>query len=115
MWDVDAGDLVAGDALDSDDGGAPQADVQQILQAAARRWRVDESTFLRIAWCESRWNPAARGPGGAAGLFQFAPMTWEWVAAGAGYPGASPYDAVANAEGAAWLMSTQGTRHWGCR
>ena len=90
-------------------------DVQAILRAAARSQQVDEQRFLRIAWCESRWNPAARGPDGAAGLFQFAPITWAWVSAGAGHPGASPYDPVANAEAAAWLIATQGTRAWGCQ
>jgi len=90
-------------------------DVPAIIVEAARRWDVDERTLLRIAWCESRWDPLARGPAGLAGLFQFAPITWSWVSEAVGYAGASPFDLRANAEAAAWLYRTEGPKHWGCK
>jgi soluble lytic murein transglycosylase-like protein len=90
-------------------------DVRAWLTFAANQWGLDEQQFTRIAWCESRWDAGARGPGGAAGVFQFVPRTWAWVSASAGYSGASPYDLEANVESAAWLMSSQGVKHWGCR
>lgn len=92
-----------------------EVDVPTLIVAAARRWGVDERTLLRIAWCESRWDPSARGPAGLAGLFQFAPITWGWVSVAVGYAGASPFDVRANAEAAAWLYKTEGPRHWGCK
>jgi soluble lytic murein transglycosylase-like protein len=94
---------------------APELPVPALIADAARRWGVDETALLRIAWCESRWDPAARGPAGLAGLFQFAPLTWDWVSVQAGYAGASPYDARANAEAAAWLYRREGPKHWGCK
>jgi soluble lytic murein transglycosylase-like protein len=93
----------------------PPLDVPALIVDAARRWSVDESTLLRIAWCESRWDPGARGPAGLAGLFQFSPITWSWVSVEVGYAGASPYDVRANAEAAAWLYRHEGPRHWGCK
>ena len=92
-----------------------EVDVPALIVQAARRWGVDERTLLRIAWCESRWDPLARGPAGLAGLFQFAPITWSWVSVAVGHAGASPYDVRAHAEAAAWLYKTEGPKHWGCK
>ena len=90
-------------------------DVPSLIVDAARRWGVDERVLLRIAWCESRFDPGARGAAGLAGVFQFAPITWAWVAERAGHAGASPYDVHANVEAAAFLYKTEGAKHWGCK
>ncbi len=90
-------------------------DVFSLISEAANRWGVNEAVMLRIAWCESRFDPDAVGPGRTAGLFQFAPITWPWVAERAGFAGASPLNARANAEAAAWLLKHEGPRHWGCK
>ena len=92
-----------------------QPDVPSMIVEAARRWGLDENVLLRIAWCESRYDPQARGPAGLSGVFQFAPITWSWVAEKAGHAGASPFDALANIEAAAWLYKTEGPKHWGCK
>jgi soluble lytic murein transglycosylase-like protein len=90
-------------------------DVPALIVDSAQRWKVDEHHLLRIAWCESRFDPNAVGPSGVAGVFQFSARTWTWASEEAGYAGASPFDAVANVEAAAWLYATQGPRHWpGC-
>jgi soluble lytic murein transglycosylase-like protein len=69
---------------------------------------------LRVAWCESRWDPRARNRWtGAAGLYQFVPRTW--AATPQGQAGMSPYDAEANARAAAWLYARSGGRPWVCR
>ena len=94
---------------------AETLDVPALIVDAARRWGVDERVLLRIAWCESRFDPNARGAAGLAGVFQFAPITWPWVAEKAGHPGASPFDAHANVDAAAFLYKTEGARHWGCK
>ena len=90
-------------------------DVEGLIVEAARRWGVDERALLRIAWCESRFDPHARGAAGLSGVFQFAPITWVWVAEKAGHSGASPFDPYANVEAAAWLYKTEGPKHWGCK
>jgi soluble lytic murein transglycosylase-like protein len=107
---------VAGTLLELEAAAAIETiDVPSLIVDAARRWGVDERVLLRIAWCESRFDPGARGAAGLAGVFQFAPITWTWVAERAGYAGASPYDVYANVEAAAYLYKTEGPRHWGCK
>lgn len=65
--------------------------------------RVEEA--LGVMWCESRGNPDAIHPdSGATGLFQFLAGTWTFSSAGAGFGGASRYDAEANIAAAAWLV-----------
>jgi soluble lytic murein transglycosylase-like protein len=108
-------------AADSSSAEAPTAsaagtvvDVYGLIVEAARRWNLDERVLLRIAWCESRFDPNASGRGGTAGVFQFIPRTWAWVSEAAGFGGASPFDPLANVESAAWLFAHQGPRHWTC-
>lgn len=67
---------------------------------------------LQIAYCESTDNPGAvNASSDAEGLFQFLPSTW----AGTPYASASPFDPVANARAAAWLLQTYGPSQWECR
>ncbi len=66
--------------------------------------RVDQA--LHIISCESNGDPDAYNPySGASGLFQFIPSTWATTAGPAGFPGASPFDPVANTASAAWLAN----------
>ena len=66
--------------------------------------RVEEA--LRILQCESLGDPNAYNPySGASGLFQFIPSTWATTAPKAGFPGASPFEPVANTASAAWLAN----------
>jgi len=93
-------------------------DVPALIVAAAERYGVDPSRMLRVAWCESRFDPSAlnRWDGGSAGVFQFQRRTWLWASRSAGVGGASPFEAWANVEAAAWLFSTPGGyRHWTCQ
>ena len=114
---ITAPDLTPQSAPDVAPARVPVAplDVPALIVDAARRWGIDERVMLRIAWCESRYDPQARGAAGLAGVFQFAPITWSWVAERAGYPGASPFDPRANIEAAAFLYKTEGPKHWGCK
>jgi soluble lytic murein transglycosylase-like protein len=95
--------------------GADPVDISTSIVEAAHRWGVDERILLRIAWCESRWNPQAVGAGRYFGVFQFAPHTWKWVSEELGFPEASPLDPLANVEAAAWLYANHGPHHWGCK
>ena len=101
-------------------GAAPRQpapdEVLSLLHDAATLYQLDEATFVRIAWCESHFNPYAISPGGHKGVFQFADGTWYWTSQAAGYGGASPFDAEANIYSAAWLMSQPGGyANWACR
>ncbi len=91
--------------------------VDEIIDSAADEFGVSRRLMHEIAWCESSKRPGAVNPqrtnfGHAQGLFQHLEDLWPARAAAVGSPGASPFDPVANARAAAWLMSEQGTRPW---
>jgi hypothetical protein len=95
---------------------AAPADIESIIRAAAGRWGADPTQLLRVAWCESRYNPAAYNPSsGASGLFQFMPRTWSANSVRAGYGGVSVFDAVANANTAAYMFSVGQAGQWSCK
>lgn len=74
----------------------------------------DVEVALKVAWCESRYDPSATNPRtGAAGLFQHLTKYWESRSAAAGWAGANIYDAEANTAVAAWLVyEGGGWKHW---
>jgi hypothetical protein len=67
---------------------------------------------LRVAKCESGYNPRAyNGAGPYYGLFQFLMSTFRATP----YGGQDIYDPVANASAAAWKYGQGGAGAWGCR
>ncbi len=92
------------------------AEIERIIRDAAAKWGADPEQLLRVAWCESRFNPLAYNPSaGDSGLFQFIPGTWAANSPRAGYAGASPFDAVANANTAAMMFSRSQAWQWTCK
>ena len=76
------------------------------LGAGAQQWA------LRVAKCESGYNPNAVNRGsGASGLFQFMPATWASMPQG----GQSVFNPVANAQAAAVLYQRSGPNQWSCK
>ena len=90
------------------------ADIQRIiLDAFAPLGSAAQQWALRIAKCESGYNPnAVNRSSGASGLFQFLPSTWRGTPQGSA--GASVFDPVANAQAAAWLYQRSGPGQWVC-
>lgn len=77
----------------------------------------DVNKAIRVAWCESSFNPKAVNPTtGAAGLFQHLPSYWPERSAEAGFAGADIFDPEANVAVAAWLLyeSPGGWSNWTC-
>lgn len=94
----------------------PPDQIASIIRAAAAKYGVDPETLLRVAYCESRYDPLAYNSIlGASGLFQIIPGTWLSNSVAAGYAGASVWDPVANANVAAWMFSTGKSGQWACR
>ncbi len=78
----------------------------------------DVNRAVRIAWCESSFNPEAVNPvTGASGLFQHLPEFWAERSVAAGLPGADPLDPEANVAVAAWMLYELpgGWSHWECQ
>lgn len=95
---------------------AAPAEIESIIRAAAAKYGADAQQLLRVAWCESRYNPAAYNAIlGASGLFQFIPSTWAANSVRAGYGGASVWDPVANASVAAWMFAHGQAGQWACK
>jgi hypothetical protein len=93
---------------------APQpVSIPDIIRAAFAPLGPDAVTWgLRVGFCESTYNPNAVNPSsGTEGLFQFQPSTW----AETPEAGASPFDATANAQAAAWLFNNVGPNQWECQ
>jgi uncharacterized protein YabE (DUF348 family) len=92
----------------------PPGDVKGDITYWANHYGDSPSYLLSIARCESNFNPRARNPSGATGLFQFKPATFRTAASGAGIPNASIYDANSQARAAAWYISQYGGGAWAC-
>lgn len=94
------------------DPGDVAAIKQIILDAFAPLGATAQEWALRVARCESNYNPYAFNRySGASGLFQFMPSTW----AATPQHDKSPFDAVANALAAAWLYQRSGPGQWSCK
>lgn len=97
--------------------GPPRV-VDRALRAASARYGVPYWQMRAVAWCESRFNPAAKNPDAVAdgehseGLMQFLPSTFR----GTPYHGYSIFNAWASAMAAAWLVRRDGGWwEWSCR
>jgi soluble lytic murein transglycosylase-like protein len=69
------------------------------------------SWALRVANCESHYNPlAVNRSSGASGLFQFMPSTWN-----ANFPGQNIWDPMAQAHGALVFYNAGRQSAWTCK
>ncbi len=93
-----------------------ESDVRALIERYFKPEDVNRA--IRIAWCESSFDPRAVNPtSGAAGLFQHLPQFWANRSAKAGWPGADVFEPEANVAVAAWLLyEFPGTwEHWTCK
>lgn len=77
----------------------------------------DVNRAVRIAWCESRFDPNATDlKTGGVGLFNHLPRYWDERAANAGFPGIEATDAQASTAAAAWeVYNGAGWEVFSCR
>lgn len=90
----------------------------QVRSLVSEYFKVEDvNTAVRIAWCESRFDPEAVNlRTGAVGLFQHLPQYWEERAESAGFPGADATDPRASTAAAAWAVyDGAGWDIFGCR
>lgn len=91
----------------------PPGSVQDIIVKAFSPYGQGAVEWgLRVARCESGYDPRAVNPAGPyLGLFQFLMATFKATP----YGGQDIFDPVANANAAAWKFANGGASSWGCR
>ena len=82
-----------------------------IRQAFGPQGQAAVDWGLRVAACESGYNPNAYNPGGPSGVFQFMPGTFRATP----YGNQSIFDAAANVNAAAWYFQQHGGGAWACK
>lgn len=93
--------------------GCPAGSIQQIIIGAFQPLGQTAVNWgLRVANCESSYNPRAVNPSGATGLFQFMPSTFANTPPGKA--GGSIWDPVAQSQAAAWMYSQGRQAEWQC-
>jgi hypothetical protein len=86
-----------------------------MVRGLARRHGVSVTTALRVAACESGFNPRAYSPAGPyVGIYQQDADLWPARARRYGHPGASPFDPYANIDVSLRMARAVGWGHWGC-
>lgn len=82
----------------------------QVRELVSRYFAAEDvNRAVRVAWCESRFNPSATDlRTGAVGLFRHLPQYWSERAAQAGFGGAAPTDPEASTAAAAWAVYHEG-------
>ena len=89
----------------------PAAIIADIEKAFAPQGQTAVNWGLRVAKCESGYNPNAVNPySGTEGLFQFMPSTWRSTP----YGRQNVFDPWYNSLGAAWLYQRDGPGQWQC-
>jgi hypothetical protein len=105
----DAGQTATVEGTIASPGSGWLSQVQVRALAAEYFNAEDVNRAVRVAWCESRFNPASTNlRTGAVGLFQHLPRYWEARAESAGFPGAEPTDPEASTAAAAWAVYNEG-------
>jgi hypothetical protein len=90
-----------------------QKTVRQMIRSLAIRYRLDPSTAISIAECESHLNPKAYSPP-YGGVYQHDMNRWPKRAATYGHEGESVFDAYANVDVALRMARASGWGAWGC-
>jgi uncharacterized protein YabE (DUF348 family) len=92
------------------------SEIEAIIRDAAAAHGANADQLVRVAYCESRFNPGAyNASSGASGLFQFLASTWAANSVRAGYAGASAFDPVASANVAAFMFARGQAGQWVCK
>lgn len=92
-----------------------RATIVALLEAAAAEFGQDKEALLRVAYCESRFDPQAVGPFGEIGILQFFPSTFAKWGKTLGYTAADIWDVRAQARVAAYMWSRNQKSQWVCR
>ena len=90
--------------------------VKRLIRCAARRWNVTggPDKAIRVARCESRFDPDAYNSGGYAGVYQQATRYWPSRATTYGFRDYSVYNGRANVVVSVRMAHRTGWGAWSC-
>lgn len=98
-----AGTVNSGTIASPASGWLSEVEVRALVSLYFRPEDVNQA--VRIAWCESRFDPnSVNLRTGAIGLFQHLPKYWGERASSAGFPGYDPANPEASTAAAAWAV-----------
>jgi soluble lytic murein transglycosylase-like protein len=96
----------------------PKPTVEDLIVKYSKQYGVSTVTALRVAKCESGYDPYAKNQNSSAtGVFQFISGTWLSVVKmrGQEYTLEDRKDAEKNIDNALWLAAKEGWGHWECK
>ncbi|HEX6299895.1 MAG TPA: hypothetical protein VF148_05495 [Acidimicrobiia bacterium] len=113
--DEDTSDEQVGTIASSTSGWLSEVEVRALVELYFEPQDINRA--VRIAWCESRFDPNATDlRTGGVGLFSHLPRYWDERADNAGFPGAEPTDPRASTAAAAWeVYNGAGWEIFNCR
>lgn len=100
---------------------APQGDIQQYIHDQAVAVGLDPSRMLRIAKCESGFDPNAvnhnyyAGGGNPSGIYQYLPETWNRISSRSGLGVGSVFDWQLNVRVTMWAYVNGYAGEWACK
>jgi hypothetical protein len=105
----------AGTIVSSSSGWLSEVEVRALVEFYFEPQDINRA--VRIAWCESRFDPNATDlRTGGVGLFNHLPRYWDERADNAGFTGAEPTDPRASTAAAAWeVYNGAGWEIFNCR
>jgi len=108
-------DAAAGTIASPSSGWLSEVEVRALVELYFEPQDVNRA--VRIAWCESRFDPGATDlRTGGVGLFNHLPRYWNERAANAGFAGVAATDAQAATAAAAWeVYNGAGWEVFNCR
>jgi hypothetical protein len=113
--DAEDGAAAAGTIASPSSGWLSEVEVRALVELYFEPQDVNRA--VRIAWCESRFDPGATDlRTGGIGLFNHLPRYWDDRAANAGFDGVAATDAQASTAAAAWeVYNGAGWEIFNCR
>lgn len=95
---------------------AARTAIPELIAAAAAEFGTDAARLERVGMCESTLDPLAVGDAQEIGVFQWLPLTWEWLArkSGLGYSIRDIADPAAQTRLTAWAFANGYAHLWTC-
>lgn len=99
----------------------PEGDIQNYIVEQATAHGLDPQRMLRIAKCESGFNPTNvnrnyyAGGGNPSGIYQYLPETWSRIGGRSGYEATDVFNWQQNVRVTMWAFANGYSGEWACR